>query len=51
MKVIAFIMDYAVLDRIIKQLKLSFVAANPSTPHIDYQEVLRVAEASPGYFL
>jgi hypothetical protein len=34
MKVIAFITEYAVLDRIIDHLKLTFVAAKPRPPHV-----------------
>jgi hypothetical protein len=39
MKVIAFLTDYAVVDRIIGHLKLTFVAERPP-PHFVYQEVL-----------
>jgi len=49
MKVIAFLTDYAVVDRIIDHLKLSFVAERPPPPHIAYQEVLMAAEASTEY--
>ena len=37
MKVIAFLTDYAVGDRILGQLKLTFVAAKPPPPHLAYQ--------------
>ncbi|MGB7295617.1 MAG: hypothetical protein WBC70_08505 [Candidatus Aminicenantales bacterium] len=40
MKVIAFITDYAVVDRIIAHLKLTFVAERPLPPQFAYQEVL-----------
>jgi hypothetical protein len=51
MKGIAFIMDYAVVDRIIDHLKLSFVAQRPPPPpHIAYQEVLVAADGSAEYF-
>ena len=50
MKVIAFLTDYAVVDRIIDHLKLSFVAERPPPPHIAYQEVLTAAETGGGYF-
>jgi hypothetical protein len=50
MKVIAFLTDYAVVDRIINHLKLTFVAERPPPPHIAYQEVLVAAEASAEYF-
>jgi hypothetical protein len=49
MRVIAFLTDFAVVDRIIDHLKLSFVADRPPPPHIAYQEVLMAAEASPEY--
>ena len=50
MKVIAFLTDYAVVDRIIDHLKLTFVAERPPPPHIVYQEVLMAAETSAEYF-
>ena len=50
MKVIAFLTDYAVVDRIIDHLKLTFVAERPPPPHIAYQEVLLAAEQSAEYF-
>jgi hypothetical protein len=40
MKVISFITDYAVVDRIIHHLKLTFVADKPPPPHLVYQELL-----------
>jgi len=50
MKIIAFLTDYAVVDKIINHLKLSFVAERPPPPHIAYQEVLTAAETGGGYF-
>jgi len=50
MKVIAFITDYAVVDRILDHLKLTFVADKPPPPRIAYQEVLMAAETSGEYF-
>ncbi len=50
MKVIAFLTDYAVVDRIIDHLKLTFVADKPPPPHIAYQEYLMTAETSAEYF-
>jgi len=44
MKVIAFLTDYAVVDRIINHLKLTFVAERPPPPHLVYQEFLMAAE-------
>ena len=49
MKVIAFLTDYAVVDRIIGHLKLTFVAKRPP-PHFVYQEVLVAAETGAEYF-
>jgi hypothetical protein len=49
MKVVAFITDFAVVDKIIDHLKLSFVAERPPPSHIAYQEVLMAAEASTEY--
>jgi len=50
MKIISFLTDYAVVDRIIDHLKLTFVAERPPPPHIAYQEVLMAAEAPAEYF-
>jgi hypothetical protein len=49
MKIIAFLTDYPVVDRIINHLKLSFVADRPLPPHIAYQELLMAAETSAEY--
>jgi hypothetical protein len=45
MKVIAFLTDYSVVDRIIHHLKLSFVAERPPPPQFVYQEILTAAAA------
>ena len=50
MKVIAFLSDYPVVDRIINHLKLTFVAERPPPHPIVYQEVLMAAEAPTEYF-
>jgi hypothetical protein len=50
MKVIAFLTDYAVVDRIIDHLKLTFVAERPPPAHLAYQEVLKAAETGAEYF-
>jgi hypothetical protein len=50
MKVIAFLTDYAVVDRIIAHLKLTFAAERPPPPHIACSEVLMAAENSADYF-
>jgi hypothetical protein len=46
MRIIAFITDYAVVDKIINHLKLSFVADRPPTPHLAFHELLTAAETS-----
>ena len=50
MKVIAFITDYPVVDRIIRHLKLSFQAERPPPPQIAPQELLMTAEERGEYF-
>jgi hypothetical protein len=50
MRVIAFLTDYSVVDRIIHHLKLTFVAERPPPPHLAYQEFLVAAETSGEYF-
>jgi len=49
MRVIAFLTDYAVVDRIIGHLKLSFVADKPPPARIAYQEHLMVADTPAEY--
>jgi hypothetical protein len=50
MKIIAFLTDYAVVDRIINHLKLTFIASKPPPPQVAFQEYLMTAEASTEYF-
>jgi len=50
MKVIAFLTDYSVVDRIIGHLKLTFVAERPPPPQFAYQEILMDAEVGGEYF-
>jgi hypothetical protein len=50
MKVIAFLTDSAVVDRIMDHLKLTFVADRPPPPQIAYQEALMAAETAGEYF-
>jgi hypothetical protein len=50
MKVIAFLTDYAVVDRIIDHLKLTFIAERPPPPQVASQEFLMESEASAEYF-
>ncbi len=51
MRVIAFLTDFSVVDRIINHLKLTFVADKPPPPRIAFQEVLMAAETSAEYFI
>jgi len=50
MKVIAFITDFSVVDRIIDHLKLTFVADKPPPSRIAHQELLVAADVSVEYF-
>ncbi len=50
MKVIAFLSDFSVVDRIINHLKLTFAAERPPPPRVAYQEVLMAAETGGQYF-
>jgi len=50
MRIIAFLTDYTVVNRIINHLKLTFVADKPPPARILFQEVLMAAEASGEYF-
>jgi hypothetical protein len=49
MKIIAFLTDYAVMDRIISNIKLTFIAEKPPPPCIACQELLMAAENSAEY--
>jgi hypothetical protein len=51
MRIIAFLTDYTVVDRIINHLKLGFVATKPPPPRIAYQELLMAAEAGSESFM
>jgi hypothetical protein len=51
MKVVAFITEHAVVDRIIDHLKLTFVAERPPPPKIAFQELLMAADPLVDYFL
>ena len=50
MKIISFIDDHKVIDRIISHLKLTFEAERPPPPHNVQQELLMAAEESGEYF-
>jgi len=51
MRVVAFLSDVSVVDRIINHLKLTFFADKPPPSRIAYQEVLMAAEVCGEYFL
>jgi hypothetical protein len=50
MKVVAFIIDYPAVDRIIDHLKLRFVAEKPPPSHVFEQVALVAAEERTDYF-
>jgi len=50
MRTIAFITDYAVVDRIIHHLKLTFVAERPPPPHRVSQQFFLDSEAPADHF-
>jgi len=49
-RIIAFLTDYAVVDRIIQHLKLTFAADKPPPPHRVPQEFLMDSEAPDAHF-
>jgi len=50
MKVVAFITEYAVVDRIVEHLKLTFAAAKPPPSPAAFQEILMAADPPLDYF-
>jgi hypothetical protein len=50
MKVVAFITEYAAVDRIIDHLKLTFAAEKPPPSHVIEQVALMAAEERVEYF-
>ena len=50
MKVIAFLTDFSVVDRIIGHLKLTFVAERPPPPQVALQELLMAEDPPAEYF-
>jgi len=50
MKVVAFLTEYAVVDRIINHLRLTFVAERPPPPEAAFQELLMAADPPAEYF-
>jgi len=51
MKVVAFITEHAVVDRIIRHLELTFAAQRPPPAHVFERAALMAAEESGGYFM
>ena len=49
MKVVAFLTEYAVVDRIIRHLELMFVVEKPPPAHVVEQVTLMAVEASGEY--
>ncbi len=49
MRVVAFLTEYAVVDRIIRHLKLTFAAEKPPPAHAFEQVELMAAEESGEY--
>jgi len=50
MKIIAFLTDFSVVDRIIDHLKLTFVADKPPPSKAAFQEYLVAADPPVEYF-
>jgi len=50
MRLLAFLMEHAVVDRIIECLKLTFVAERPPPPQAVFQELLMNADPPADYF-
>jgi hypothetical protein len=50
MKVVAFLTEHAVVDRIIDHLKPTFVAERPPPPQAAFQEYLWAADPPAEYF-
>jgi len=50
MKVVAFLTEYAVVDRIIDHLTLAFVAERPPPPQAAFRELPWEAELKAGFF-
>jgi len=49
MKVVSFLTEYAVVDRIIRHLELTFAAEKPPPSHVFEQVALMAAEGSGDY--
>jgi len=50
MRIISFIEEHKVIDRIIRHLKLTFHAERPPPPQVVQQELLMATEESGEYF-
>lgn len=49
MKVVAFLTEYAAVDRIIRHLELTFVAEKPPPSHV-FEQVVRMAPEEGGEY-
>jgi hypothetical protein len=49
MKVVAFLTDYSIIDRIIRYLELTLAAERPPPAHVFEQTALMAAEGSGDY--
>jgi len=49
MRVVAFLTEYAIVDRITRHLELTFVAQKPTPAHVFEQTALMAAEESREY--
>jgi len=50
MRVVAFLTEHAVVDRIIDHLKLTFIAERPPPSQTAFRELLREADPPAGFF-
>ena len=50
MRIISFIQDHKIIDRIIRHLELTFEAERPPPPHLVQQELLMAAEEMGGIY-
>jgi hypothetical protein len=50
MRIITFLTDYVVVDRIIDRLNLTFIASKPPPQQVAFREYLLAAETSTAYF-
>jgi len=50
MRVVAFLTEHVVVDRIIEHLKLTFVAERPPPPRAAFQELLWEIDPPAGFY-